>query len=197
MADICLATEDVVSEAVGEKLAGEAGLRVATPLRKNGGGYLRSKTRSLCEMARWQPVVLLTDLDLSECPPNLAANWFQHDARPDDFLFRVAVREIEAWLLADRTGIARFLQINPRHVPPEPDTLPDPKRQLVALATRAPRKIRDDIVPCVGAPSRQGVNYNSRLVDFVRAHWEPTRASIRSPSLYRARHRIAELAARL
>jgi len=41
-----------------------------------------------------------------------------------NFLFRVAVREVEAWLLAHREGIARFLGISEHLVPLMPTAFP-------------------------------------------------------------------------
>ena len=53
------------------------------------------------------------------------------------FLFRIAVREVEAWLIADREALAGFLKIKIMHVPYKPEELVDPKRVLLELATRA------------------------------------------------------------
>ncbi len=54
--------------------------------------------------------------------------------------FRVAVREVEAWLLADREQIARFLSIARSRVPQSPETLDNPKQRLVELARHSRRR---------------------------------------------------------
>src|SRR5471032_291896 len=113
MRSVVLASEDALSEAVGRRLVEETGsdLAVTQLLRRGGFGYLRSRIRNFCELARRTPVLLLTDLDREECPANLIADWLRRDAIPEQLLFRVAVRQVESWLLADRDGIARLLKV--------------------------------------------------------------------------------------
>ena len=94
-----LATEDVLSEAVGERLIDEFSfgrLVVSQRIRRNGFGYLRSRFPSFCKMAERQPVILFTDLDRADCPMTLIEDWTRGTAIPDRLLFRVAVREIDA-----------------------------------------------------------------------------------------------------
>ncbi|MBC7221197.1 hypothetical protein H5T55_07015 [Candidatus Bipolaricaulota bacterium] len=91
---------------------------------------------------------------------------------------------MEAWLLADRAGIARFLGVNESVVPAYPETLPDPKATIVDLARRSSeRVIREDLVPDPRSGRREGRAYASRLASFARDHWQPGVAAGRSPSL--------------
>lgn len=110
MTPIALATEDALSESVGLRLLAEpsCGLRCESRLRRNGAGYLRSRMQSWCEIARRVPVLVITDLDKKHCPASLVAQWLGTRKRPDSLLIRVAVREIESWLLADHDGMQRF-----------------------------------------------------------------------------------------
>jgi len=163
-----------------------SGLAVTQLLRRGGFGYLRSRMRSFCELARHMPVLLLTDLDAEECPATLIEDWSRRDAIPEQLLFRVAVRQVESWLLADRDGMARLLKVSVRQLPPDPDALPDAKRSLLQLAQRAPRAIREDLVAETGATASQGLGYNSVLSNFVRTSWDPSQAVHRSNSLARA-----------
>jgi hypothetical protein len=197
MGYIALASEDELSEAVGSRLTAEANLEVTQWLGRKGNGCLRSRLEKYVDMAQHHPVLLLTDLDSEKCPLHLMAKWFNGSIRPMNLLFRVAVRETETWLLADRAEIASFLCIQEKYIPLEPEALPDPKRALLTAARRAPRRIREELVVAKGSMASQGIGYNNLLGQFVNERWNPERAAHRSPSLSRARQRIHELAARM
>jgi len=195
---IALATEDLLSEAIGLRLLAEpsCGLECSRTLRKQGAGYLRSRMPSWHEMARrGQAVLVITDLDRLRCPATLVALWYARRERRDNLLIRVAVREVESWLLADHDGMHRLLGAKGR-LPSNPDELADPKQHLLKLARFARREIRDDLVAATDAIARQGLGYNARLSAFVKADWNPVRASARSNSLERTRRRLAEFAER-
>lgn len=199
MRGLAIATEDELSEAVALRLVEEVDPHwtVTHTLRKNGFGYLRAKMPSWCELARQQPVFLLTDLDRVACPAELLQQWRGALNVPSDLLIRVAVREVEAWLLADHEA-ARSLLGGHARLPAEPDDLPDPKGHLLRLAAKyATRDVRADLVKATGAIAGQGIGYNARLTHWVRASWAPPRAAGRSPSLHMARVRLAELARRI
>ncbi len=197
MRAVVLATEDALSETVGRRIVDDtgSGLAVSQLLRRDGFGYLRKRLRNFCEIASHTPVLLLTDLDTKECPPTLIEDWSRGDAIPKQLLIRVAVRQVESWLLADRDGMARLLKISVRKLPRDPDALPDAKRSLLQLAQRAPRAIREDLVAESGATAAQGLGYNAVLSTFVRTSWDPSQAELFSNSLARARMRVNELAA--
>jgi len=193
MIRIVLATEDQLSEEVGLRLASEAGLVVGMCLRKDGNGYLRKRIPNFCEMALQQPVFLITDLDQTSCPTKLMKSWLGTKQRPAKLLFRVAVREIESWLLADHEGMRELLGPKAPKLPNQPDALADPKEALLNLAQRATRSVRDDLVATTGSVASQGLGYNARLGAWIRDHWKPARAADRSPSLAKARNRLREL----
>jgi len=196
---VALATEDELSEAVGVKLLSGYPVLAETPpmlLRKNGFGYLRSRMDSWRQMAGRQIVIVLTDLDRAACPLILREKWLGVEQQcPENLLLRIVEREIESWLLADHEALKKLLG-SKGQFPVQPDTLPDPKQHLLGLAQRAPRAVRDDLVAQQGAVARQGIGYNSRLVDWVQAEWSPERAATRSPSLLRARNAMREAANR-
>jgi hypothetical protein len=182
MIPIALATEDALSEAIGQQLLRELGPDMAAQmlLRKNGSGYLRARLGSWCQMAQRQAVVILTDLDRAACPAALLDDWFGRSVRPVNLLLRVAVREAESWLMADHQAMRQL--IGKRGVlPAQPDDLPDPKRHLLRLAKLAPRQVRLDLVKDAGAASSQGIGYNARLTELVHTAWNPERAAQRSP----------------
>lgn len=196
---VALATEDELSEAVGKHLLIDAGYDLSPSpfLRRNGFGYLRSKMDSWCEMAKRKPVVLLTDLDNALCPVELRKNWLGTRKNPKNLIIRVAVREIESWLMADHDAL-RTLVGHRGSLPPNPDLLPDPKQFLLRLiAKQASRSIREDLVAEEGAIASQGIGYNARLSEWVATVWSAERAALRSESLRRARLRLSELVYRM
>lgn len=198
MRQVALATEDALSEAIGKRLVEDtaAPLAVTMLLRRNGFGYLKSKMRNFCELARQMPVLLITDLDTEQCPMTLIGAWSRHDVVPAQFIFRVAVRQVESWLLADREGIASLLNVSVQKLPGKPDELADAKRFLLQLAQRAPRSVRNELVADSAAIAAQGLGYTALLSSFVRSRWNPTRAARRSDSLARTRSRLSDLATR-
>ena len=105
------------------------------PNISHGYGNIKKKVQSFLEMAKQSYVLLVTDLDTADCPPSLIRNWLGKDPQealdlPSRLLFRVAVREVEAWLLADRDGLARFLGISVANFFLDPEALSDPKQHL-------------------------------------------------------------------
>lgn len=192
---ISLATEDQLSEAVGLRLLSETEplLQPYQLLRRDGFGYLRSRMESWCQLSRVQPLFLLTDLDRQACPRELIEEWLGDRTCPPNFLFRVAVREVEAWLLADHQGMRNLIGSKGK-LPDMPDDIQDPKLALLSLARLASRNVREDLVRLDGGALRQGVGYNARLCEWVQNSWSPARAAQRSPSLDRARTRLSELA---
>ena len=114
-----------------------------------------------------------------------------------NLLVRVAVLEIESWILADREEIARWLGISSGIISRAPESLEDPKRTLVQLASRSQnRALREAIAPVrVLGTNRTGPNYNETVGEFVTQHWDPETARRNAPSLDRAITRIGELAA--
>lgn len=195
MTGIALATEDELSEAIGLRLIGESPFANESPLllRRNGFGYLRSKMNSWRQMADRQAVLVLTDLDRISCPIVLLDNWSgSQGALPRNLMLRIAVREVESWVLADHDGMRQLIGVRGQ-LPQTPDLLPDPKQHLLGLARLAPRAVRQDMIADRGAVASQGIGYNRRLVHWVSNVWSPDRAAQRSPSLQRARMALARL----
>ena len=163
-----------------------------------GFGQLKARFTSFSKIAHYrEPVLLITDLDdPKSCPLALIQEWRQRLPAEPNLLFRVAVVEIESWLIADRPSISRWLSIADRHVPRRPETLLHPKESLVGLARRSrKRALREAIVPRSGSTSNVGPGYNDALGDFALNDWNPEAARSLSPSLHRAITRIAELSA--
>ena len=62
-----------------------------------------------CETAKRVPFLLITDLDAVVCAPALISTWSGGTNPPDDFIFRVAARQVESCLLADPASMKRLL----------------------------------------------------------------------------------------
>ena len=196
MRDIALATEDELSEAIGKRLIQEihGDFHINLLLRKGGSGYLRGRFKNFCEIARYQPLLLITDLDRRSCPSELISSWLGAKEKPASLLFRVAVHEAESWLLADHDAIRKLFQRPTLRLPSNTDDLLNPKEYLVRLAKKGPRNVREAMVPEDGSTAVQGLGYNQLLLNAVLPNWNPVRAEQRSDSLRRTRLRLHELA---
>lgn len=183
---VSAAVEGLVDEAVVQRLLHHAGGELGAVYGKNGKPALRSRVHGYNHAAQRAPWILLVDLDREEeCPAALRKTWLP-DAAPR-MCFRVAVRAVEAWLLADRESFARFLGISVNRVPREPESLSDPKRVVVELARDSRhRAIREDMVPRAGSGRSVGPAYVMRVIDYVREVWRPDAAAQRAESLRRA-----------
>jgi len=184
---IYLAVEDDLSEWMLRRILRDRPTPYAIgPIYKPGGfGYLKKQTPAFNNMAKACPVLLLTDLDARPCAPELLGEWLQHPKHPD-FLLRVAVREVEAWLLASAGELRKFLGIRKAFDYPDPESLADPKAELLKLAEASPRRaLRESITRREGGNLRQGPAYNSTLAGFVLQDWNLQAASSKCPSLQR------------
>lgn len=191
MNQISLVTEDELSEAIGIKLIKyflPPNIEI-TCLRKGGFGYIKGKMKSWCSLSKLHPVFIITDLDRGSCPSALINDWLNGCSPTDNLIFRVAVKEIESWLLADTLAIKALVGPNAK-LPQNIDELSDPKLYLLQLAKKASRQVRNDLVQTEGSVSSQGLGYNKRLAKMVNEHWCPHRASTKSDSLARAINRL-------
>jgi hypothetical protein len=202
MTVVYLAFEDEPARAVGERLLREAipDVEIGGPIGGRGNTYLKDRLGNFLKLCRTQALFLLTDLDHAECAPSLIADWVGEKPLPDRFLFRVAVRETEAWLMADHDGFAAFSGIPKSKLPHDVESLDDPKEALKTLVRRHGRKdLRASILPPPTArTARVSESYNPTLSAFIRDPngWNPARAAENSDSLRRARDRLAALGTR-
>jgi hypothetical protein len=184
---IQLAVEDLLSEIVLRTLLERSKKEycVGTVFNHGGFGYLRRTAPGWNNAAKGTPFFLLTDMDKHACPTALLADWLYQPKHPN-FIFRIAVHEIEAWILADISNFAKFLGISSAVFPDQPEDLENAKEVLVSLAARSRRTTtRSRIVPKLGSTAKQGPDYNQCLGEFVIKHWDHMEASNRAPSLLR------------
>ena len=182
---ISAAVEGIVDETVVRKLVVEAGGHPGTIYGKNGKSYLRRQIQGYNNAALRSLWIVLVDLDRdADCAPPLCEEWVPD---PAPYLcFRVAVREIEAWLMADAVSLAKFLSISSSAIPSDPEQLLDPKTEMINLSRRSRRrKIQEDMVPRIGSGRSVGPAYASRLIEYVQTSWRPKVAIKRADSLRR------------
>jgi hypothetical protein len=179
------ALEGLVDEAVVRRLVEQRGAVLGQVHGKNGKPHLRQRLAGYNQAARLFPWIVLIDLNRdADCAPPLRAEWLPNPALY--MCFRVAVRKVEAWLLADREQLARFLSVTTSRIPLNPETIDDPKRTMVELARHSrQRNIREDMVPRPRSGRTVGPAYTSRLIEFVETLWRPEVAVRHSDSLRR------------
>jgi hypothetical protein len=190
---VSAAVEGDVDEAVLRKLVAYMGGQLGPVYGKEGKAALRQRLRGYNNAARHAPWVVLVDLDGDfVCAPLLRAAWLSTPARR--LCFRVAVRQVEAWLLADAETIASFLSVSRGHVPLQPEALSNAKLAMVGLARRSRRRdIRTDMVPREGADRTVGPAYTSRIIEYAEQHWRPAVAAANASSLRRAMECVQRL----
>jgi hypothetical protein len=197
-ASFYIAVEDDLSDAVARKLLDHVrrGFHVkarypltAFPHLKpglSGYGYLRANVRAFNRAAAKTPHLLLTDLDLASCAPELIRQWHGSPLHPN-FMLRVAVHEVEAWLLADAANIADFLGLAPTQIPTNVETVANPKEEIVRLAAlSADAEVRQNLVPLPGSTAQTGRLFNRSLIGYVRDLWDIDAAGAKANSLARA-----------
>ena len=191
--NVILAVEDRLSDAVATKILETFSVKIVKRIGFQGKSDLERKTPELNRAANDMTVFMLTDLDSPrDCPPRLIRSWVKGILNPR-FCFRVAVMEVESWVMADRIGLAAFLSIPLHRIPSPTDNVLNPKEFLVSLARRSRKKaIRAALVPAQDAILSVGNEYNTLLTEFVREHWDLERAASVSPSLKRTLDRISQ-----
>jgi hypothetical protein len=183
---IHLVVEDVLTARMAEKLIARSnrGFQVGRTDIRRGFGNIKNSIVNFNQAAQRTPYLIITDLDSHPCPVQMRREWFIRSQHPN-LIFRIAVREAEAWLLADRQRFANFLYVSKDVVTRDPETLPDPKSTLMQIVKRSKkRNVREDILP--EGDAKIGPNYNVRLSDFVVNHWDIATARQNAPSLERA-----------
>lgn len=180
--------EDILSEAVIRQIIAQSGCsyRIADSINGRGNGFIKRNINGFNKAAQGMPYFVLTDCDRYKCAIALIKDYLPDKIHPN-MLFRVAVNEVESWLLADREGLAEYLGININLIPINVESLSDPKQSLINLAKKSRKKdLRIGIVPRINSTAVQGPNYNDCLIPFVKYFWCLENACKNSESLSRA-----------
>ena len=194
---IAVVAEDRLTEAVLLKCVSTLlpAYSVARTEVKGGRGNVQRELGAYARLAQAMPVLMGVDLDGDDCAPTLLEHWGELPQKPG-LLLRVAVREIEAWVLADKRRFATFIGAVPNEVPGRPDELDDPKRSLLDVARAYARpELKSDLVPrnYDATYPRIGPAYNLRMCAFVTMKWRPQVARAKSESLHRAMVALEQL----
>ena len=184
------AVEGFTDEPVAAKLLAFAGFKSLQALTSGGKSNLDSKLPGLNRAARIEsPWLVLRDLDhddVGKCVPELRLDLLQGPPNRG-MCFRIAVRSMETWLIADYKNCARFFGISYNRMPHDVEMLPDPKQTLVTLCDSSTNKgIREGMVPRATGGRKVGGEYTALVREFARKEWDPSKARDNSLSLDRA-----------
>jgi hypothetical protein len=190
-----LAGEGLVDIAILQRLATDVGLVPGDCYGLKGKSHLDQRTGNYNSASNHEPWLILRDLDHDcECPGALViakigvqGRWLQ---------YRVAVREVEVWLMADGATFCDKYHISTALLPRNLEALESPKSSILQLlAASRSRDIRESMVRArPGQPLRIGPEYNALLCEFALKHWNPTSGQRHSRSLERALVRLKEFA---
>lgn len=182
------AVEGDLDEVVLRRLLERKSFYIEGIFGKRGKDFLKAKIGNYNQAAKYNRWIVLVDLNSSaECAPELVSKWLP---RCNPYMsLRVVVHAIESWLLSDKEQIAKHLSIPEKYIPPNPESLLNPKQTLVNLAKKSRNKqIREDMVPREKSGRDIGPAYTSRLIDYISNHkdgWRPDVAAQYSDSLRR------------
>lgn len=193
---ISVAVEGDLDAAVLRRLLRSVGAEPGTIYGRRGKSHLLDRLAAYNQAARFQPWVVLLDLNQdAACVPQILPRWLPAPA--PQMCLRVAVRAVDAWLLADAERLARFLHIPRHHIPARPDAIDHPKQYIVSLARQSRSSaIREDMVPRPESGRDVGPAYTARLIQFVEDEangWRPEVAAEASESLARCLRRLHQL----
>ena len=194
MALVNMLVEGTLDEEVARRILSHTQHTPGVCYGKRGYGYIKEKLPGFNQAA--QSVCYLALVDFMDtghnCPSEAVAQWLPNP-RPR-MIFRLVVRELESWLLADRDGLATFLHIRTAAISSNPEQLTDPKREIVNLARRSRSSaIRSAFVPENGSTAQVGRLYQSSMLDFIQTQWNISQARTAAPSLDRCILRLSGL----
>jgi len=184
---ISLVVEDTLGQVVLRRILREyrSDALVGSCYGNRGYDYIKKRARAFNKAAKGLPLLMLADLEM-ECAPAQIGTLLSGPRHPN-LIFRVAIMEIESWILADRGGFSSFLGVAKRLIPQNVDVIVDPKKLVVNLARRCRRRsLREALVPAPASTAKVGPGYNGQLSSFVDSTWNISEASQNSPSLRRA-----------
>ncbi len=135
-----------------------------------------------------------SDRDAGDCAARLRGSLLSQ-TQSDGLCLRLAVRTIEAWLLADAERFAEVFGVSRARIPLYPESLADPKRSLVDLCRLSRRRdVRFAVVPPNGIKGL-GPEYTNFVGSFAGTQWRPDVAALSAPSLARATEDIDQMVA--
>lgn len=183
--------EGNLDETVAKKIITIAGGTPGTVYGHKGVDYIEKKISGCNQYAQGIPILTLVDLmDIDQdCPADAVREWLPN--RHEQMLLRFVVREIESWVLADRTSLSRFLGVRKSKIPHHPEDLPDPKASLIECAESSPKDgLKNALIPDDPTVRAEGPAYTNRMEQFVRNQWNLESAMQNAESLRRCVHAV-------
>lgn len=204
---VYISGEDEVTKAIIERLLSYCSPKFTVlksiPAR---GGQIKSKISELNNLSKVRPVIMLTDLDATDCAPTLKKALLKDMVQNKNFLINIAVDEGEAWLMADRKGFAEFLEVDEDVIPNSTMQKMGGRKALVEMDFSAKSswilthsialKSRNvELRAQVGAQGKasKGPEYNVAILPFVKNIWNIDEAMKNSDSLSRMVLRLKRL----
>ena len=188
--------EGIIDETVVKRLFAATGIQCGTIYVQHGINNLLKKLPNYNQSAKRLPWFVLCDLDQKPCAPNFHNDMIRSfpGGQSPGLHVCIAVRAVEAWLMADRGPLARYLSVSQGKVPAQPEEVDNPKRTIVDLARQSRSSaVQDNVVPSENSGRSVGPGYTEAMIEFVQEKWCPVRASQASPSLTRALARCRAL----
>lgn len=182
MIPVNILVEGPSDEAVAKQLLKHVGLEAGPVYGRKGKAHLLERLPNYNQAAQFAPWFAIIDLDTKPCPPEALQIWLPQPSR--GMRFRIAVRAIESWLLADSGNLAHYLSVPEAKIQTLTDSYPNPKEVLISIARHSRNRIiRSDMVPHQSSGAKVGPLYVDRLKEFTEKYWDLVAASKHSKSL--------------
>lgn len=195
MTPVNIAAEGACDIRAVERIAQLYGLDIGAKYDCRGKSKLDARLHGFIAASQYGPWIILRDLDTdATCAPSLLAslNTQNHDLT----CFRIAVRSIESWLFADKSGLSQWMNVRSAQIPNEPESVQNPKQLLVQIAaTSRSRLIKERLCAREADGAMVGAEYGAAIFEFIDQHWDIEK-SIEAgtvSSLTKAANRIREL----
>jgi hypothetical protein len=181
---INIVCEDDCSEGTISKIiAMRQDFEIDTVYKKRGRNYISENINFFNDSAEGTVYIILADLDFDECAPKLVNDWLNEN-KHHNLILRIAVPEVESWLIADTQNFSRYFNIPKEEIREDVEDLHDAKEYLFFLIRKYCKKdIQDDILP--KGTSTTGKGYNKRMLKYISSYWKPYNAQKNSDSLFR------------
>jgi len=193
MMPVNILVEGMTDEPVAKKLLKHIGLEIGVVYGRKGKPYLLQRSPIYNKVAQFAPWFVLLDLDTdTQCASQAVTQWLPNPA--NGMRFRVAVRSVEAWLMADRESMASFLSVAPSKIQHSIELDLNPKQTLINIARASrDRSMREAIVPRQDSGAKVGPLYVAQLAEFTEKYWRPHVAQEHSDSLRRCINALSTL----
>lgn len=188
-----LLVEGYTDEIFLKKCLGDLGYAAGNVYGKRGVSYVMDKAAGFAVRGEFSPILILADLmDLGVACAAEGRQLLVPEA-PRFALVRLAVPELESWMIASKRELADFFGISVTRIPTNGDVLEDPKRELINLARASNRaRIQSMFVPRAGVSSVVGTGYVEGIAEFMSRHWRLAAAADNSASFSRFVERVTQ-----